>query len=93
MTHHRGSELRIEEVIAHCVMLRVIPQRGYGVAVVITHVHAGSATRCIAAFRKFIQHAVVIGLLLVGVVVVVIAGGFLAAIQAERRHRVRIARC
>ena len=71
MPHQCGSELCIEEVIAHREVLRVIPQRRDRVAIVITHIHARPAACGIRAFRKLVGQPVVIGLLFVGVVVVV----------------------
>jgi len=40
VTHHGGAELRMQEIVARGEMLGVVPQRGYGVAVVVAHVLA-----------------------------------------------------
>ena len=70
----RRPERCIEGIVAHCIVLSVVPQRRDGIAVIIVH-HGravGSATVCLACSRlhELVQQAAIHRLLLVGVVVV-----------------------
>ncbi len=48
MAHDGGAEFGVEEVVAHGVMLGIVPQRRDGVAVVVAHREIGRAAggRC-----------------------------------------------
>ena len=101
VAHHCGAELGVEKIVAHGEMLRVVPQRGHGVAVVIAHGDASGTGNLGAAsarggrtgvLREFIHQAVIeCGLFrLVGVGVVAIQRR-LTTVEPEGRHRIGIA--
>src|SRR5579862_4442279 len=85
-----GAKSGAVGVVAHRVVLGIVPKGGHSVAVVIPHDNfvtvagdvtagAGGADR----FHEFIHQATVIRLLLIGIVVVLIAGDGLGAGEAN----------
>jgi hypothetical protein len=93
MAGDRNAEVARKGVIAHRVMLSVIPNRRDGVAVVVTHRQvrdAPSIRHRACELNKHIQEPAVICLLLVHVEVRVVAGLGLGAIQPERVCEIEI---
>jgi hypothetical protein len=92
----RRAERRAERVVAHGEVLCVVPERGHGVAVVVAHhLATGLAARAVAAtdlLDELVHQAVVEGQLLVLVVVVLISGLELRAVEAEGLNGVRVVR-
>jgi hypothetical protein len=84
------AELGVEEIVAHGEVLRVVPQRRDGVAVIVGHGKTGRASGSGGAFREFVRQAAVVGFLLIGIVIIVVANQLLAAVQAEWLDRIRI---
>ncbi len=92
----RRSERRPVPVVAHGEVLRVVPERGHRVAVVVAERETGRAERTggrvgrpVAAadrMRKEIHEAGVERELLRRVVVILIGGGGLRPVEAERVH-------
>ena len=85
-----GAEDGAEVVVAHGVVLGVVPDAGDGVAVVVVHGQAGAAVLVGAAgvaageLDELVHRAAVVGLLLGAVVVVLVAGDGLRRARAAR---------
>ena len=92
-----GAERGAVRIVTHREMLGVVPQRGDRVAIVVAHhqalalagVEAGGRTHA-HGLDEPVHGAGVERLLLVGVVVILIAGGGIPMTEPERLHRVRI---
>ena len=88
-----GAELRGEVVVAQRIMLRIVPQRRDGVAVVVTHDEAfgrnagGRRARGADPGREAIHVAVVIGALLGALIVSLVRRERLRGRQAKRIGR------
>ena len=83
------AEGRAERVVAHREVLRVVPQRRHGVAVVVAHRQrlVGAVAR---ELREAVHQPAVERLLLGRVVVVLVADDRFRAVDPERVERVRV---
>ena len=88
----RRPEIGVVGVVAHRVMLRVVPKRGDGIAVVVPHGQSGGGDNRTARRRRTcgadrrregVHQTVIEGHLLRGVVMILIRGRSFAAIEAE----------
>src|SRR5580692_11952337 len=98
----RGTKSRAVGVVAHRKRLRVVPERCDGVAVEVTHhqrtievairkTHIAEAALAYPdGFREFVHESLIERRLLGSVVVVLVAGGSLTAVQPEGIRRIRI---
>ena len=95
----RGPERGVPVVVAHRVVLRVVPQPGDGVAVVVVHDDAGravvlaggGAVVLLGELDELVHLAAVFGFLLRQVVVVLVAGQRLGVGQPLRVVLIRVA--
>ncbi len=95
------AEAGVPVVVAHRVVLGVVPQPGHGVAVVVVHDDAGRAVldaaavgrgRGLGLLDEHVHLPVVLGLLLRGVAVVLVGGERLGVGQPLRVVLVRVVR-
>src|SRR5579872_1990048 len=91
MAEGRRAEYRGKEVIAHGEALRIVPEGGNGIAVVIRHNDSISQSIGIARRRgrsegvdELIYGAAIVGLLFIAIIVVLVANGGLRARQPRR---------
>jgi hypothetical protein len=92
----RGTEHRAIGVVVHRKTLRIVPQRGDGIAVEIGH-HRGPVIATADAddagrLDEFVHQPAIDRLLLVGVVVVHIAGEGFGPLEPKRLQQVRVVR-
>src|SRR5262249_4163109 len=84
---------RSEAIVAHCKVLCVIPERSDRVAVKVSHDVArlaGTSASVADKFNEFVNQAGIVGLLLVSIVVVLVAGRRVRPVKPERGGRIRI---
>src|SRR5260370_19507104 len=86
----RGPENGPEGVVAHRVVLGVVPEGGYGIAVVVSHddrfavpSHVTARARCSYRLHELVHGARAQRFLLVQIVMILIAGDGLGARETE----------
>ncbi len=94
-----GAESGAERIVAHREVLCVVPNRGHGIAVVVTHHDAGPFAGRVAApagrshgLDKLVHEAGIESFLLVVVIVILVAGHRLCSRQPEGLNRIGIVR-